>query len=426
MHQIIPLTILPFLLPALAAPARRSCAVKSSTSSSPGEGDTPGAIAAFAENASSLNSAENTVLAPIKSSAGPTIPSIEVTALSASNKGNIAAYDRGVWSSWGRPKSTTAPVPPATAALPASQPPVAPPMSAPPSPPASSPPAVAVPPGSSSPAAVAPPVSAAPPASASVSAPAASAPPTSSGAGGAGAGIGSGGQAGLGLDNTAYQQLTAVQNLGWYWNWGVDPFPGMQTEFVACVWGEEMANSFAGPAGGVQYIMSFNEPDMGADVGGSNIKDTAHAAALHQQWTAKVTGNVKIGSPAVARGGDKTWFSQWVTACAGNCKYDFVPIHFYGTVVEDLFTYIKGFPTDGKPIWVTEFDCQDFSTGEVCDAAKQEAFMDTAVAWFKGEGAAYVERWAWFGALPKFSTMTYGLENADGTLNDLGQHYLSL
>ncbi|WWC91787.1 uncharacterized protein L201_006734 [Kwoniella dendrophila CBS 6074] len=221
--------------------------------------------------------------------------------------------------------------------------------------------------------------------------------------GGAANGIGSGGKAGLGLDDTAWQNLGNPQGLGWYWNWGYKPFD-LQAEFVACIWGKVMANEFNGELlAGVDYIMSFNEPDQGADVGGS----------------------IKIGSPAVARGGE-IWFNSWVTACGGDCKYDFVPIHFYGTIVEDMITYIKSFPSGGKPIWVAEFDCQDFGTGEVCDATTQKEFMNKAIEWFKGEGSSIVERWSWFGAIPRFSGTTYGLENADGTLNELGQYYLSL
>ncbi|WVQ66906.1 uncharacterized protein L199_005097 [Kwoniella botswanensis] len=406
------LPFLVFLAITSAAPApskRKNCSTKSQSTDT-----APAIVGALQQN-------ESAVVLPTGTE-GVT-PYISGTVLPESKSGSdvvIGAWDRGGWSGRNKPQSTSAgtaapTTPPATAAASAptsiaSQ--AAPPASQAVSSPASQPVAPASSQVISSPAAS--PISAAP-SSTAVST------PTSGG----------GGQTGLGLDDTSWSQLTNAQGLDWYWNWSYKPFEGMQAEFVACIWGEVMANEFiglgtGGLSQGVQYVMSFNEPDMGADVGGSNIPDVAHAASLHQQWTANVPEGVKIGAPAVARGGDVKWFTPWVTACGGQCKYDFVPIHFYGVVVEDLFEYIKSFPTGGKPIWVTEFDCQDFSTGEVCDEKKQTDFMDRAIAWFKGEGSAYVERWAWFGALPKFSETTFGLLDKGGALNEFGAHYLSL
>ncbi|WWC72081.1 uncharacterized protein I206_106041 [Kwoniella pini CBS 10737] len=414
MLQFTLITLLPFLLPISAAPARRNCAVKSSSSSSSSEkSNNSEAIAAFAQHVN------NTVLIP--TGTGAVIPSIAITSLSVTNK-NIAAFDKGRWNGWGGPKSSNVP----TFLSSLSQPLVNTQKTSLPAytqAPATSPSSVTQPPASS-PSTIIP--SASLTSKFETSQTISSAAPVTTASGSGTAGSGSGEKVGLGLDDTAYSKLTNIQNLGWYWNWGTEPFQGMQSEFVACVWGKEKAESFTGVTDDIKYIMSFNEPDQGANVGGCDIKDTALAATLHQQWTAKVSGDVKIGSPAVARGGVESWFTPWVTACAGNCKYDFIPIHFYGTEIEDLFKYIKEFPRQGKPIWVTEFDCQDFTTGEICDNEKQKDFMEKAINWFKNEGSSYVERWSWFGSLPKFSELTYGLENVDGTLNSLGEHYLSL
>ncbi|WVR00105.1 hypothetical protein IAU59_007247 [Kwoniella sp. CBS 9459] len=352
----------------------------------------------------------------------------------------LGAWDKGGWGGWGDHQSSTAAAAPPVSALPATQPVVS---ALPASPPPSSivPPSSPVPAGAPLPSssvvppvetvASAPPIGSAPPASQPPANPPSStalAPPaTSAAAGGASPAGGAGGPVGIGIDGESGVQLADAPGLSWYWNWGVTPFAMGSVEFVACVWGEEMANGFDGsvPAG-TSHIMSFNEPDQGADVGGCNIKDVAKAATLHQAWTAKLTSDVKVGSPAVARGGDVTWFQPWVTACAGNCRYDFIPIHFYGDKVEDMIAYIKAFPAGGKSIWVTEFDCQDFSRGYVCTPEESQYFMETAIAWFRGEGASIVERWAWFGAFPKFADKSYGLLTADGAINPTGQHYLSL
>lgn len=55
--------------------------------------------------------------------------------------------------------------------------------------------------------------------------------------------------------------------------------------------------------------------------------------------------------------------------------------------------------------------------------------MDTAVAWFRGDGADIVERWSWFGAFTDMADIQHnpsGIENSDGSANALGQHYVGL
>ncbi|WWD19725.1 hypothetical protein CI109_104189 [Kwoniella shandongensis] len=233
------------------------------------------------------------------------------------------------------------------------------------------------------------------------------------------------GGAGLAVDSSGYSQLAGT-GLNWYWNWGLTAFDLPSIEFVPCVWGENVVSSVSGATfpNGTTHILGFNEPDMTSANGGSNL-DSTKAATLHQQWTADLKADLKIGSPAVARG-SLTWFNDWVTACDGKCKFDFVPLHFYGNNADDLISYVKTFPAQGKPTWITEFACHDYSTGYDCTAAETESFMKTAVEWFQGDGKAIVERWAWFGAFPDISTKSTGLENADGSLNALGKTYVSL
>nr|XP_031858514.1 uncharacterized protein CI109_006037 [Kwoniella shandongensis]KAA5525586.1 hypothetical protein CI109_006037 [Kwoniella shandongensis] len=298
-----------------------------------------------------------------------------------------------------------------------------------PAPSASDVPSAAWPP----PAVSSPPAPAAPAPSSSSTEASAAAPPASSASAPAAAtnsdSSGGGGKTGLGLTTPGFSSL-ADSGLGWYWNWGLDAFALPGIEFVPCVWGEKMVEEVAGKTfpEGTTHIMSFNEPDMTNAVGGSDI-DAAKAASLHQQWTISLTGanaNLKIGAPAVARG-STDWFNAWTTACAGNCKYDFVPIHFYGTNADELISYVKTFPSGGKPIWITEFACWDTSTNSICSSADSYTFMQTTIAWFTSdEGSKLVERWSWFGAMPERAGDGFGLEDAAGGLNDLGKKYLAL
>lgn len=60
---------------------------------------------------------------------------------------------------------------------------------------------------------------------------------------------------------------------------------------------------------------------------------------------------------------------------------------------------------------------------QVCSAEESKNFMTESIAWMRGEGAALVDRWAWFGAWAAFDTP---LIKADGTANELGKLYASL
>ncbi|OCF77404.1 hypothetical protein I204_01392 [Kwoniella mangroviensis CBS 8886] len=232
---------------------------------------------------------------------------------------------------------------------------------------------------------------------------------------------------GLGLSSASYSKLTTTKGLGWYYNWSPSGFSGMSSEFVPMIWGEGSIDPWDGTVpSGSSHILGFNEPDQSWQVGGSDMNVT-YAATLHQKWTNKLKDKtVKIGSPAVARGGE-WWFNGWITACNGQCKFDFVPIHFYGTNANDLITYIKSFPSQSKPIWLTEVACLDFLSGQICTLDQNKQFMQTAITWFRStEGQKYIQRWSWFGAFPDQYDKPYGLENQDSTLNDLGKYYLSI
>ncbi|EIW71947.1 hypothetical protein TREMEDRAFT_58092 [Tremella mesenterica DSM 1558] len=263
-----------------------------------------------------------------------------------------------------------------------------------------------------------------------------SAPSTGgNGGGGNGGGGAAGGAVGLAVDSSS-GQLSAFKSvsgskLSWYYNWGLSPTGSGADglEFVPMVWGTGSTSGLAAAAkswpAGTKYVLSFNEPDQPSSVGGSAIS-AGDAATAHQNWVTTLGGSYLISTPAVARGG-KQWLQDWVTACAGKCKYDIVSFHFYGTDADDLITYAKDFySTFNKPLWLTEWDCTDYSSGQVCTPDQAKAFMTTVIDWIEGEGASMVQRYSWFGDFPKMSTDGNGLANADGSPNALGQYYVAL
>ncbi|KAL7424556.1 hypothetical protein Q5752_000240 [Cryptotrichosporon argae] len=228
----------------------------------------------------------------------------------------------------------------------------------------------------------------------------------------------------------------AGSRFAWYYNWDLTPSPDASSavEFVPMVWGSGsvdsvMADEATWPSG-TSYILSFNEPDQDTSVGGSDMSAT-DAATLHKQWVADLSGSYTIGSPAVAYGGE-SWLSEWVTACDGGCQYDFIPLHVYSTSASALTDYAQAMYTEfGKPLWFTEWACQDYSSGAICTADEVKTFMQDVISFF--ESTDYVERWAWFGAFETeasgsstVSANPNGIENTDGSPNTLGEYYIAL
>lgn len=64
----------------------------------------------------------------------------------------------------------------------------------------------------------------------------------------------------------------------------------------------------------------------------------------------------------------------------------------------------------------------------ICSKDETKAFMKTTVDFFRSaEGSKMVERWSWFGAFPNHAlTNSNGLEETDGSANDMGRYYASL
>lgn len=64
------------------------------------------------------------------------------------------------------------------------------------------------------------------------------------------------------------------------------------------------------------------------------------AASLHTKWTKLVPEGVSIGSVVVANGGKGYW-DEWKRSCGESCRYDFIPLHFYGLTSAEFIDYVK-------------------------------------------------------------------------------------
>lgn len=243
--------------------------------------------------------------------------------------------------------------------------------------------------------------SVAPPAGASSAATVPSSVPPSTGGGGGGSS--SGGKKGLSYNDASLTNAFSGKGISWAYNWAAGPGGSILSgaEFVPMLWGEKSVGAWpaaaaAAIADGATHALSLNEPDHKEQ---ANM-DPQSAAKLHIASMNPLAGQVAIGSPAITNGAGTNplmgidWLTQWFSACAGNCKVDFVAFHWYDSASN--IAYFKKHVQDvinlaaqngvGK-VWLTEYG----ATGSDSDVAN---FIQESSSFL--ESTAAVERYAYF------------------------------
>lgn len=221
----------------------------------------------------------------------------------------------------------------------------------------------------------------------------------------------------------------AATGISWWYNWATKPPASAgPVEFVPMIWGSGSLNATI-PAGS-QYLLGFNEPNFSSQ---SDLTPTQAAADWPSVEAIAATQGLPIVSPAVNFCGGcsdpaitdpYTWLKDFFTACA-NCKVDYIAVHWYNCDLPSLQGYIEGndaglegFVQFGKPIWLTEFSCDNTHS-----PSEQKAYMQAAVPYL--ESNPHVMKYAWFSATGIPNALLAD-PDAGGALTELGQTYVGL
>jgi hypothetical protein len=194
--------------------------------------------------------------------------------------------------------------------------------------------------------------------------------------------------------------------VSWYYTWSVS-HNGITTprgvSFVPMIWGPGSVTTAqlrqARHAGHV--LLGFNEPDMSSQ---SNMT-VSQALGL---WPRLMATGMRLGSPAVAFGGDTPggWLDRFMHgAKSRHYRVSFITLHWYGgdfrtaAAVSQLRTYLQAvWKRYHKPIWLTEFALIRFGATTVFPTPRQQAAFVTAATRML-QRQRYLRRYAWF-ALP--------------------------
>jgi Glycosyl hydrolase catalytic core len=210
---------------------------------------------------------------------------------------------------------------------------------------------------------------------------------------------------GLVYNSAALTNAFSGGSMGWAYNWAANPSGTLASgiEYVPMLWGQKTFSGWdaaakSALASGAKHMLSFNEPDLGAQ---ANM-DSATAAAAHQKYMNPYASQAKIGSPAVTNGGPSGgtdgmglgWLQKFFDKCAGNCKVDFVAFHWYDSAENVAYfkNYVQSVIDMAKKngvskVWLTEFG----AAGSDDQVAK---FLGEVLPWMDSNDA--VERYAYF------------------------------
>jgi RNA polymerase sigma factor (sigma-70 family) len=216
---------------------------------------------------------------------------------------------------------------------------------------------------------------------------------------------------------------------GWYYTWAPndDEIPGPAgVEFVPMIWGRQnvTAATLAQAKREGRVLLGFNEPDM-AGQADMSVEDALAA------WPQLEGTGMRLGSPAVAFGGDKAggWLDRFMTgAHERGLRVDFITVHWYGSDFSDaavgqFLGYVDAVHKRyGLPIWVTEYGLINFSGSPKYPTGAQ------AAAFIKGstqgmESRSYVERYAWFGLPAVGDSVDFGLYTDGNSPTEAGRAY---
>ena len=218
---------------------------------------------------------------------------------------------------------------------------------------------------------------------------------------------------GLGTEDGMARKMIDPQAMGisWYYNWGRGKYTDAKyknLDYVPMVWGDKDAGVIrnklqAAVNSGSKNILGYNEPDMGYDVGGCNMKDVSEVISLWNQHFTPFKEQIRLGSPAYATWGSGSQMVQFMSGVK-NEKDDnvaFVCLHCYpwnfpgGKSMSDWM--IKDVIKDahdryGKPIWLTEYS----TTGDNTSITPENTASFIENFFQAVDELDYVERHAWF------------------------------
>ncbi|KAF9474707.1 glycoside hydrolase [Pholiota conissans] len=245
-------------------------------------------------------------------------------------------------------------------------------------------------------------------------------------------------KAGLAWPNGATVSLTQFEGTGrvtymvrLYYTWSTYPIDN-DIEFVPMFWGNRSISEWTNTAKRtladmtpkVTAVLGMNEPELPSQAN-LFVDEGVELWKLYVELL-RAQG-YRLGSPGLSSSSaGKAWLQDFISSCNG-CTVDFISLHWYGTNVTLFQKHVEDYYTTfQKPLWVTEWACEDYVHPEnICTLQDIITFMNAMQTFL--DGAGFVERYAWFGAQKNLTMVdsNNGIMDDNGVINDLGKQYIN-
>ncbi|KAF8528897.1 glycosyl hydrolase catalytic core-domain-containing protein [Hysterangium stoloniferum] len=185
-------------------------------------------------------------------------------------------------------------------------------------------------------------------------------------------------------------------------------------------WNEKIVNTGTVP----KCIMGMNEPELPPEAQQADMSTTRAAQLWRQYFNPLAAKGTYTFSPATTSDPyGKVWMQQFFKECP-DCHVDALATHWYDVDPQALIDYLNDMHTTfGRPIFLSEFACQNFNGGPQCKEdevwnfeQKIKAFID-ATPWMMAAAPFGI----FTGSLPGGLAPLNALTNPDGSPNALGK-----
>jgi hypothetical protein len=224
-------------------------------------------------------------------------------------------------------------------------------------------------------------------------------------------------------------QYLTTGKVSWYYTWSPDASASTNIEFVPMLWGSSSAGDFSSTINNtistknVTAVLGMNEPD---NSGQSNLSPAQGAAVWKEYLEPLKSQGILLGSPAPTSAPEgKTWLQNFLTACNGSCTVDFIALHWYDINATAFVAYLEDFHnTFQRPIWVTEWACQNYNGGSQCSSDDVVLFLNATQSYM--DSSDFVERYSYFGAMENLQGVNTdnALMSSSGQITALGKQYI--
>lgn len=259
-----------------------------------------------------------------------------------------------------------------------------------------------------------------------------------------------GSKAGIAWPNGDYWQPDQPQyisnyigsKMSWYYTWSsyrVQSGDEQGLEFVPMLWGHNKVQEWREnrdknwDGAHVANALFYNEPNQH-----DQSAIDAYSWDATNDWTNEYlplrSRGIKLGGAAPTSAPDGVeWVKNFKNACVNtyhnadwDCDADFFPVHYYDVDVEHFKQYLINFHDQvGKPLWVTEYACQNFNGGAQCDDGNIWYMHNQMSEWMEQQD--WIHRYAPFGVMQNMQNVNpnNALMASWGGITPLGNAYIS-